>query len=222
MRLKGTISAGAAAALALSLGAADASAAVVTSLPGGTSETMPVTQYFGSGPVTFGADNLTWTSSYFFSVEGYNLGYGFVGNGDWSGGDGMIGLNWYVGTMDVKFSKPVSGVVAEINWAEPGFSEGLPVTLTAFNSANQLIDTIVFDNGSGSNLVAPGVWGFKDADISRIEFSNGFIGARDFSIIAGGVPEPGEWTLMLVGIGLIGAALRGNGRLNKTLEGLKA
>lgn len=197
-------------ALALStLTTTSAFAGVVTSLPGGTAETMPITNYFGSGPVTFGADNLTWTSSWAYSVEGFNEGYGFGSNG-WAGGAAMIGLNAPVGTMDVTFSKPVSGVVADINWAESNDSGGQPITLTAYNASNQAVDTITFDSGNGSNLVAPGVWGFKEATagISRIEFSNGYIGARDFSVLAGGVPEPSTWTMLIVGVAMIGFAAR--------------
>ncbi len=192
------------AALALS---APASAAVITSLPGGVSQFMPLTQSFTAGPVAFGA--ITYSSTNSGSVVGYNNGYGFATNGSWSGGLGMAGVNTDLGTMTFAFASAVSGVLADINWA-PGYSRSQPVTMSIFNSSNVLLETFQLATGS-TNSVAPGYWGFQrgQGDIAYMTMTNGYVGARDFSILAGGaVPEPATWALMISGFGMAGVALR--------------
>lgn len=192
------------AVLALS---APASAAVITSLPGGVSQFMPITNSFTAGPVTFG--DITYSSTTSNSVIGYNNGYGFASNGGWSGGLGMAGLNTDRGTMTFTFAAPVGGVMADINWA-PCCSSGLPVTLAIYDSANTLLESFQLADGS-SNSVAPGYWGFQrgQGDIAYMTMSNGYVGARDFSTLVGGaVPEPATWALMISGFGMVGATLR--------------
>lgn len=51
--------------------------------------------------------------------------------------------------------------------------------------------------------------------------NNGFL-VQSSGSLAGGIPEPAEWALMLLGIGLIGAALRAYARLDKELDRLRS
>src|SRR5579871_3747797 len=72
-----------------------ANAALVTSIPGGSGVSIPAINYFGAGPQTI-APGITWSSTnggfQGGAVYGYTAGYGFSGNGFWSGGLGpMIG-----------------------------------------------------------------------------------------------------------------------------------
>ena len=46
--------------------------------------------------------------------------------------------------------------------------------------------------------------------------------AAAFNFNLSAVPEPGQWALMVLGIGLIGAALRASGRVERKLDALRA
>ena len=184
--------------------AAPAGATVVNALPGAPAIAMPVTQSFTAGPVTFGP--ITYSSTSSNSVVGYNAGYGFANNGSWSGGAAMAGLNSAQGAMTFTFATPVAGVLADINWAS-GYSNNLPVTASIYDASANLLETITFDGGN-NNLLNPGFWGFSRAnkDIASLVLSNGYIGARSFSLA--GVPEPATWALMILGMGAVGGAMR--------------
>ncbi|KQT31394.1 hypothetical protein ASG29_15760 [Sphingomonas sp. Leaf412] len=201
--MKAFLSAAALVSLAI---AVPAGADIVRALPGGTAVAMPVTQSFTADRTTFGP--ITYASTESNSVIGYDRGYGFDSNGSWSGGDAMAGLNINRGAMTFTFASAVSGVVADINWAG-GYGE--TVTASIFDSSANLLETITFDGGKG-NMLAPGFWGFSRTsnDISSLVLSNGYIGARSFSIetLAGGVPEPTTWALMILGMGAVGGAMR--------------
>ena len=188
-----------------------ANAAVVNSLSGATSVVMPAFNSFTAGPTVFGP--ITFTSSTSDSVIGFTGGYGLAGNGVISGNPPFAGLNTDVGSMTFTFSAAVSGVLADTNWAISGFSRGLPITASIFDSGNALLETITFSNDGTLNDLAPGYWGFSrgSADIASLTLSNGFIIARDFSVLAepnGAVPEPASWALMIAGFGLVGSAMR--------------
>jgi hypothetical protein len=187
-------------------GANAASAAVVTSLPGGTSLPLPDNgsnwqSLAGQGPFSFGP-GVTWTSDNFNSVFGYTGVYGFDGNGTWSGTP-MAGLGNNFATMTFTFSNPVSGFLGQINWvtsvSDPHINYG-PATMRALNSEGQTIESISFQNTSGFSLKSPGFWGFSDtsSDISIIELSGAEIGIRDISVA--GVPlKPSIWANLIFG-----------------------
>lgn len=187
-------------------------ATVITSLPGGESVAMPLVNEFTAGPRVFG--NITYSADYSYSVFGYNQGYGFGGNGSWSGGAPMAGLNANFGAMRFTFANPVAAVLADINWV-PINSTQAPVVMSIYTTGGQFLETFNF-TGPNGNLVNPGYYGFQAASdiIGSFVLSNGYIGARDFSIGyagmsgPGGVPEPSAWALLILGFGTVGAALR--------------
>lgn len=176
-----------------------AAAAVINTLPGGTAQVMPDLGYaaFTAGPVTFG--DITYTSTNSNSVIGWSYGYGFAGNGFWSGNP-MAGVNTTNGTMTFTFAAPVSAVLADINWA-PGYGEAY---MSIFDSADTLLETFSF------NSATPGYWGFQrgQGDIAKLTLSNGYVGAQNFSTLSAAVPEPATWALMIGGFGLAGLSLR--------------
>src|SRR5689334_8303181 len=100
------------------------SAAVVTSLPGGSIIPMPVLNYFGPGPQSFGP-GITWSSTNAAnqggSVFGYASSYGFGSNGSWNGLV-MAGVNdstdsyGSTDTMKFAFAKPQSAVGGFLNY----------------------------------------------------------------------------------------------------------
>ncbi|HEX5379048.1 MAG TPA: PEPxxWA-CTERM sorting domain-containing protein [Phenylobacterium sp.] len=186
-----------------------ASAAVINSLPGGVAQVMPALEAFTAGPVTFG--DITYASTNSYGVIGYTGGYGFGSNGMWYGNP-MAGLNTGVGEMTFTFATPLSAILADLNWA-PG--NGGAATMSIYNAADQLLETLQLDDGFANNF-APGYFGFQRAqgDIAKLTLSNDYIGAQNFSLVTGvaGVPEPGTWALMLVGFGGAGLALRNRRR----------
>jgi hypothetical protein len=190
-------------------------AAVVTALPGGTPLALPnngSSVNFTSGPISFGT-GVTWSSNSAISVFGYTGTYGFSDT-SWSGVP-MAGLNTSTGSMSFSFSAPISGFLGQIDWA----NDGEVVSMSAFNSANQLIETITFTNAAGNNLVASdGFYGFQDAtaDISRIQLTDGLIGIRDIDITTAvtAVPESSTWAMMILGfcgLGFMGYRRKQNG-----------
>lgn len=187
---------------------------------------------YSSGPVNFGS-GVTFKSTSASSVIGNAGAYNFANGQSWNGTP-MAGLNAAQGAMTFDFDHPVASVMAEMNWAA-GFSNGAPIFISIFNSANVLLETFQFTD---SDLT--GFYGFtrNTADISRLVLSNGYIGARNFYTNDGGydargyshgdgrsgyggwgegphgdshqapVPEPAAWLLMIVGFGATGAMLR--------------
>lgn len=197
--------AGMAAALAL---AAPASAAVVTSLPGGKAQPMPDTApfYFGPGPQTFG-DGIIWSATpagWFGLTTGY---YGFGGNGNWVAADSPVAATDgapYL-TMQFAFAAPIAGFLAQVNWAPNSPAS----SMTAFDAEGTVLDTILLAE-DGANVATPdGYYGFREssASIARVVFSGPYVGARYLSTLAA-VPEPATWGLMIVGFAAVGGALR--------------
>ena len=239
MKILGIIIAGAIAAISQSATASvifmpsDSSATTLQTL--GTAQTMaPRHNVFDDGPVQIG-QNITYRSNRNQSVVGYNGSYNF-GSSSWSaGGAPMVGLNTSMGAMSFDFAHPLATVAAELNWAK-GFSDGTPIYMAIFNSANELIETFQLSSGYGDQW-GTGYYGFSrsNADISRLVLYNGYIGARNFytsnDFFSGGynyggyggvggggsqqidnleaaVPEPGTWMLMILGFGATGTMLR--------------
>lgn len=132
---------------------------------------------FTPGPVKFG-QGVTYSSTAANSVMGYTGNYNFGDHTAWSGTP-MAGLNAAQGSMSFDFAAPVSSVMAELNWAT-GFSNGQPIMISIYNSADLLLETFVLTIGD-EDLVDTGFYGFtrNNADISRMVLSNGFIGARN-------------------------------------------
>lgn len=183
-------------------------ASVISSLPTGTPLVIPTTNQLGfAGPATI-APGVTYSSTQ-PSAYGYTGGYGFNGNGSWSGTP-MIGLDRATGYFDIAFASPISAFLAEVNWTNLNYTP-LDATIEIFDAANTLLETLVLEN-NGTNLVAPGFWGFSrsSGDISVVRFSNEYVGIRNVSTSAtvAAVPEAATWAMMLAGFGVVGSAMR--------------
>lgn len=184
--------------------AAQSDGALVFSLPGSSAYPFDTIGYFGSGPQTV-APGVTWTSTSGSSVFGFTGTYGFNGNGGW-GGLSMIGLNSPNGSMSLSFDAPVTGVGAFINYAT---GAGVP-NISIYDTTNTLIEsftpTFLTDGSTNSGQFLGFLLG--TASISRLEFSNAYIGAANLEILGdptiSAVPEPGS--IMALG-GLLAGGL---------------
>jgi hypothetical protein len=183
---------------------------VVNSIPGGTVEPMPVLNYFGPGPQTFGP-GIVWTSTNAFnqggSVFGYTGGYGFAGNGFWDSSLVMAGLNdslssaGVVDTMTFSFLNPVGAVGGFINYA-PGY--GTP-TIAVYNSANQLIESTVLSFNTGGGADNGFFYGFQETsnDISSFTLTDSYIGIANLTVANASAPEPSSVALFGTVVALV-------------------
>ncbi|WP_017668865.1 PEPxxWA-CTERM sorting domain-containing protein [Sandarakinorhabdus sp. AAP62] len=218
-----------------------ASAALISgagSLAGANNITLPAANFVGAGPQSLGP--ITWTSDFAASRYGWTGGADFGSNGNWApGGAPILGLNTGFNpntggyaNMTLTFDNPVSGFLAEVNWALGG-TNAASVIIQAFDvNGNRLTHpefptTSDFHyywflaNNGNSNVMQPGYYGFTFANpvIKSVVFSNGFIAVRNLSWTGpavpgggvGGVPEPASWAMLIVGFGLVGAMQRRRG-----------
>ncbi len=200
--------------------AVPASAGLVTSIPGGTVYPLPSVNYFGASPQTVAA-GITWSSTNAGnqggSVFGYTGGYGFGGNGTWSGALGpMAGLNdsfdayGVTHSMTFAFDSPVFGVGGFLNYV-PG---GTLPTISAWDSSNHLIESAIlsFSTGGGNDLGQ--FFGFWEstANISYFTLADSYIGLVNLTVAGepgGAVPEPSYFgALGLAFAGLLAYARR--------------
>jgi hypothetical protein len=196
-------------ALPLGLTAHPGLAAVVTSIPGGTIIPISGVNYSGSGPQTFGP-GITWTSTYSDSNFGLSGGYGFSGNGYWTGSIGpMAGLNdstdahGVTNTMTFAFSTPVSAVGGFLNYI-PGSTN--PTTIAVYDASNHLIESfnLTFTTGGGDDTGF--FYGFEEPAniISYFTLTDNYVGIVNLTTETSPVPLPGA--IWLLGSGLLGLA----------------
>lgn len=105
--------------------------------------------------------------------------------------------NWY-GILNMAFASPVSAV---------GFGIVDPVAVSVYDPAGNLLGTF---NSPGGTFNMWGVVATAGEQIGDVKLDGPFYAIQDiaFTGAPAGVPEPAAWTLMLVGIGGMGAALR--------------
>ncbi|GJI99863.1 hypothetical protein RugamoR64_04020 [Duganella rhizosphaerae] len=163
---------------------------------------MPVSNYFGSGPQNL-APGVDWSSAYYYSVFGYDGGYGFSVNGYWSGMP-MAGTNDTGSTMKLTFTQAVSGVGAFFNYAR----DYGPATIAVYDANSNLIEstTLTFATNGGTNQGE--FHGFLEntPSISYLTMTGAYLGATNFTVVA--VPEPETYGMLLAGLGLLGVAAR--------------
>lgn len=150
---------------------------------------------YTTGPVALG-DGVFYSATTSNALLGFAGTYNFTGNGSWQGNvTPMTGVNAAQGSVSFTFATPVSAIIAQTNWAAATGAGGAPVTVSIFNDADVLMKTLVISDGKVDFQKAGSYLGFihQNADIAKITFSNGFLGARDFFTRYGSNSLGGDW-----------------------------
>ena len=170
------------------------------SLPGGITFTASPG---GSGGYPFGGN----------SGKGSVIGqgsYGLGANGSFGGAATYIGVDSGTGFDTLTFAHAVSSFGAYFNYA-PGFGDD--PTISTFDGSTLLA---TFDLATLAPISTPG--GFNEfsfrgitdtsADITSVEFGGSYLllAGSPSGGIAGGVPEPSTWAMMVIGFAGLGFA----------------
>lgn len=198
--LLSAIHAFAAVAVVMASSASRTDAAVVSALPGSTPLPIPAINHIGTDTQTF-VPGVTWSATA-TSVFGYSGPFGFLNNGFWNGLT-MIGVDTDTGSMSINFATPVAGVGGFVNYSP---TSGV-ANMSIYDSSDNLIESYTpsFLTSGGTALNEGQFIGFLlgTASISRLEFSNAYIGATDLQILSGpatsAIPEPSS-ALALCGL----------------------
>ena len=170
-----------------------------------TNVTSPATVVSNSTSITATVTNET------DNFQRRNQGSGW--NGNFSPGDALLWTNNTPGPMDIFFATPVAGAGAQL---QADIFGSFTATINVFNTSFNLVQSYTVPGVSSSAGDGSAIFlGVLDptADISEISYSVVGGGTSDFAInqlnlnLNGGgnpVPEPG--TMLLMGLGLAGAA----------------
>jgi hypothetical protein len=110
----------------------------------------------GPGPYTFGP-GITWTATSNHAVFGF-VGKYLLNNGDWENpADPLAGIGESdgLGSMTFSFATPVVAILSQVSWS----NSGQPVSMSVFDSGDNLIETLQLSNGTSNSFGAPGFTG---------------------------------------------------------------
>jgi hypothetical protein len=201
------------AAIALAATSLPATAAsLLTSSAGYTGPSLDLSGYnapalFTAGPIAL-PGGITFSSTTPGSVVG-RVGYILLENGN-AAFRPIVGLNAnQVDSMQFTFATPVSQFGGDFNYALDG---GVPIfdhpIISAYDVSNNLIgsyDLFALAPISTPNAIDGSA--FRGIDGGGIGIAR-FTMSGSYIMIAGNVPEPASWVMLIAGFGLVGGAMR--------------
>ena len=198
-------------AVAIAGGSVADAATLLTSSAGFAGQTLNLYGHTGpyeftGGPVTL-AGGIIYTSTAEGSVIGTG-GYGLSDNG-YAVATPIVGTNSETDTVTFTFATPVSAFGGRFNYAvSNGAAFGLNPVIAAYDASNTLIAS--YDLLSLATISTPDAidaFAFRGIDGGGTGIAS-FTLTGTYLVIAGGVPEPMSWVLMLGGFAAVGTAAR--------------
>jgi PEP-CTERM putative exosortase interaction domain len=197
-----------------------ASAALITSLPGGTAVPIPAANKYNGHCCRTHYETFEGGS---FAGAGPNLWgqtnpYMLIGAPTWEGKPAVFAYSSGNVVFDFTFDTAVASVIADFIWGTQN-NHWAPLTISAFDAAGNLLESqVLFDNGAGMPFGRYG-FGRDSAEIKRFQVSGAYFALRDMATgdLASGVPEPAAWAMMIIGFGAVGYAVRRSRRRGMVL-----
>jgi hypothetical protein len=206
----------AAASLAVTVSAADATVVLTTSEAGYAGPVIDLSGYTGyytftNGPLSL-PNGVTYeavgTDGQGGSVIGTG-GYGFLSNGG-SVTTPLIGTNWYLGYIELTFDQAISSFGGFFNYS-PDLTYADNPFIAAYDALGNLLasfdisDLAPISTPSGLDLFAFRGMESDSADIASIRFGGSYLA---FAPTIAAVPVPASLPLLLVALGGLGVAAR--------------
>ncbi|MHB8529887.1 MAG: PEP-CTERM sorting domain-containing protein [Caulobacteraceae bacterium] len=182
---------------------------------------------YDNGPIN--GQTLGWTISNGYSVsDSFTLTHAAtvtgVDFGAWNySGDTISSVDWSISTAAFGGSASTALVSDSFQYTN---SFGYDINADSFSTGSVTLSAgtyyLTLQNAGVPNG-DPAYWDQNSGPSTAYDSAQGQVPSESFQILgAGGVPEPGSWGLMIVGLGLIGLALRGNVVADRQLAALRA
>ncbi|MEO8811572.1 MAG: PEPxxWA-CTERM sorting domain-containing protein [Caulobacteraceae bacterium] len=228
--MRNSILVGVAAMMGLVASAAGAAQLTVTSydMPNGDGQASGGTYNYWDGAYT-GAGSHTTDGAALSGGLG-KLTDGVISTQPWYLVSNVAGTGDYVGWL----LDPTPNPTVTFHFAGSQMINDVRVQLDNTGVGGVYAPGAIFIDGVNESFTPPALGSVGVVDISGLNFTGAthtvqffqqastwtFVSEVSFFGAPGGVPEPGAWTLMLVGFGLIGYTLRGFAASNRRLEAM--
>jgi hypothetical protein len=157
--------------------------------------------------------SVTMTATIFAQVGQIGI-YELQDNGVWGAGNGFVGTDFQLGPsgeVTFVFSSPVATVGAIMNALQPTGMAGNALNMSIRNQNGGIIESSTFTPDTDPLGYNEGQFaGFtrNSADIYSFTVNDGKFVMDDLRWAVAPIPEPGEYAMMLAGLGMLGMMMR--------------